>query len=133
VLPDEQTTTAIGFLERAVAFYRRRGIRVERLLTDNGPASPPCMRWPVAGSGSATAAPAPTARKQTARPSASSARCLAAGPTARSTAQAKNAQRRLTAGSGTTTIDGDTQPSAANPRSAEPTCSGLTPSGPNLA
>jgi transposase InsO family protein len=38
VLPDEKTTTAIGFLERAVSFYRRRGIRVERVLTDNGPA-----------------------------------------------------------------------------------------------
>jgi transposase InsO family protein len=38
VLPDEKTTTAIGFLERAVRFYRGRGIRVERLLTDNGPA-----------------------------------------------------------------------------------------------
>jgi len=38
VLPDEKTTTAIGFLQRAVAFYRRRGIRVERLLTDSGSA-----------------------------------------------------------------------------------------------
>ena len=38
VLADEKTTTAIGFLERAVSFYRRRGIRVERLLTDNGSA-----------------------------------------------------------------------------------------------
>jgi transposase InsO family protein len=38
VLPDEQTTTAIGFLERALAFYLGRGIRVERLLTDNGSA-----------------------------------------------------------------------------------------------
>ena len=38
VLADEKTTTAIGFLERAVRFYRRRGIRVERLLTDNGSA-----------------------------------------------------------------------------------------------
>ena len=38
VLPDERATTAIGFLRRAVAFYRRRGIRVERLLTDNGSA-----------------------------------------------------------------------------------------------
>src|SRR6266516_743849 len=38
VLPDEKTTTAIGFLRRAVAFYRRRGIRIERLLTDNGSA-----------------------------------------------------------------------------------------------
>jgi transposase InsO family protein len=38
VLPDEKTATAIGFLSRAVAFYRRHGIRVERLLTDNGSA-----------------------------------------------------------------------------------------------
>jgi transposase InsO family protein len=38
VLPDQKTTTAIGFLNRAVAFYRRRGIRVERVLTDNGSA-----------------------------------------------------------------------------------------------
>lgn len=38
VLPDERAVTAIGFLRRAIAFYRRYGIRVERLLTDNGPA-----------------------------------------------------------------------------------------------
>jgi transposase InsO family protein/transposase len=38
VLPDEKTTTVIGFLGRAVAFYRRHGITVERLMTDNGSA-----------------------------------------------------------------------------------------------
>jgi transposase InsO family protein len=38
VLPDQKATTAIGFLRRAVAFYRRYGIEVERLLTDNGSA-----------------------------------------------------------------------------------------------
>jgi transposase InsO family protein len=38
VLPDEKATTAIGFLRRALAFFRRHGIRVERLLTDNGSA-----------------------------------------------------------------------------------------------
>jgi len=38
VLPDEKTTTAIAFLRRAVAFYRRHGIHVERLITDNGSA-----------------------------------------------------------------------------------------------
>jgi len=38
VLPDEKATTAIGFLRRALAFYRRYGIRVERVLTDNGSA-----------------------------------------------------------------------------------------------
>jgi transposase InsO family protein len=38
VLPDEKATTAIGFLQRATRFYRRYGITIERLLTDNGPA-----------------------------------------------------------------------------------------------
>jgi transposase InsO family protein len=36
VLSDEKATTAVGFLRRAVASYRRHGIEVERLLTDNG-------------------------------------------------------------------------------------------------
>ena len=38
VLDDEKATTAVGFLRRAVAFYRRHGITVERLITDNGSA-----------------------------------------------------------------------------------------------
>jgi len=38
VLPDERATTAIGFLRRAVDFYRRYGITVEAILTDNGSA-----------------------------------------------------------------------------------------------
>jgi hypothetical protein len=38
VLTDEKATTVIGFLRRAVAFYVRHGIVVERLLTDNGAA-----------------------------------------------------------------------------------------------
>ncbi len=36
VLADERAATAIGFLRRTIAFYRRHGITVERLLTDNG-------------------------------------------------------------------------------------------------
>jgi transposase InsO family protein len=38
VLPDQKGTTAVAFLRRAVAFYRRHGITVERVLTDNGSA-----------------------------------------------------------------------------------------------
>jgi transposase InsO family protein len=38
VLPDEKATTAIGFLGRAVAFYRSHGVAVEALMTDNGSA-----------------------------------------------------------------------------------------------
>jgi transposase InsO family protein len=36
VLGDEKATTAVGFLRRAVRFYRRHGVRVERVMTDNG-------------------------------------------------------------------------------------------------
>jgi transposase InsO family protein len=36
VLSDEKATTAVAFLRRAVAFFERHGIKVERLLTDNG-------------------------------------------------------------------------------------------------
>jgi transposase InsO family protein len=38
VLPDEKATTAIGFLRRAISFYRSHGIAVEQLMTDNGSA-----------------------------------------------------------------------------------------------
>ena len=38
VLDDEKASTAIGFLGRAVAFFARHGIHVERVMTDNGPA-----------------------------------------------------------------------------------------------
>jgi transposase len=38
VLADEQAVTAVGFLRRAIAFYARHGITVERVMTDNGSA-----------------------------------------------------------------------------------------------
>jgi transposase InsO family protein len=36
VLPDEKASSAIAFLHRARAFYRRHGIEIEQLITDNG-------------------------------------------------------------------------------------------------
>jgi transposase InsO family protein len=38
VLGDERAITAIGFLRRAIAFYARHGVCVERVMTDNGSA-----------------------------------------------------------------------------------------------
>ncbi len=38
VLSDETAATAVAFLKRATAFYRRHGITVKRLITDNGSA-----------------------------------------------------------------------------------------------
>jgi len=38
VLSDEKATTAAGFLRRAVRHYRRHGVKVEAVMTDNGSA-----------------------------------------------------------------------------------------------
>jgi len=37
VLENEQAATAVGFLRRAIAHFGDSGIRVERVMTDNGP------------------------------------------------------------------------------------------------
>jgi transposase InsO family protein len=36
VLTDEKAATAASFLRRATVFYRRYGIEIERVITDNG-------------------------------------------------------------------------------------------------
>ena len=83
VLPDEKATTAVAFLRRAIAFFARHGIAVERVITDNGsPYSSTIHAIACRRSASATSAPAPTAPKPTAKPNASSAPCSTAGPTA---------------------------------------------------
>jgi len=115
VLPDERAKTAIAFLGRAVRFFRRHGIRVERVLTDNGSAyrstihALACRILGLKHLRTRPYRPRPTARR-----SDSSARCWAAGPTARSTARAPSAQPPLTAGSGATTMNAHTDPSAAS-------------------
>jgi transposase InsO family protein len=38
ILADEQAVTVVGFLKRAVAWFALRGVTIERVLTDNGPA-----------------------------------------------------------------------------------------------
>jgi transposase InsO family protein len=36
VLPDERSVTVVGFLRRALTWFARRGVMVQRILTDNG-------------------------------------------------------------------------------------------------
>jgi transposase InsO family protein len=38
VLPEETGRAAIGFLQRAIAWFAERGMRIERVMTDNGSA-----------------------------------------------------------------------------------------------
>src|SRR3954468_18056520 len=45
VLDNEKATTAIAFLRRAVAFYERHGITIERLITDGCLSSRLDARW----------------------------------------------------------------------------------------
>jgi transposase InsO family protein len=129
VLPDEKATTAIGFLRRAVRFYRRYGIRVEQLITDNGPAyisiahALACRRLKIRHLRTRPYRP------QTNGKAERFIRTLLSGWAYGAIyGSAKNAPPALTAGSGTTTIAEDTQPSATNRPSAEPTSSGPTAS-----
>jgi transposase InsO family protein len=127
VLADEKATTAVDFLRRAVAFYRRYGIEAEQLLTDNGACyravihALACRRLGVQYLRTRPHRPQTNGKAERFIRS-----LLAAGPTALSTAHPPNDHEPLTAGSGTPTIDADTQPSATKPRSPEPTCSGPT-------
>ena len=106
VLPDEKATTAIGFLKRALAFFARHGIQVERILTDNGSAyiSTASTHSPAAALGIRHLRTRPRRPQTNGKAERFIRTCSTAGPTARSTAQATNEPKPLTAGSGTTTI-----------------------------
>ena len=130
VLLDERASTAAAFLRQSPSLPATASPSNASSPTTAPATGPSCTRSPAAGSASSITAPAPTAHKPTAKPNASSAPCSTAGRTAPSTAHAANAPTPLTAGSGTTTIDADTQPSATNHRPAEPTCLGPTSRAP---
>jgi Integrase core domain len=68
VHPDEGAATVAGFTRRALAFYAERGVRVERVLTDNGNGyRSRVFRQVVAGAGWPTSAPGPIGPSATAR------------------------------------------------------------------
>jgi len=131
VLNDERATTAAGFLRRAIAFFARYGITVERLLTDNGSAYRATIHALTCRALGIRHLRTRPYRPQTNGKAERFIRTMLNGWAYGAIyGSAKNAPSPLTAGSGTTTINADTQPSATNPRSAEPTCLGPTPSRP---
>jgi len=122
VLSDEKAKTAVGFLRRALAFYRRHGVEVEAVMTDNGSA----YRSAVHAIASKALSirhlrTRPIAHRPTPKQSASSAPCSAAGPMAPSTATPANAPQRSRAGYGATTTNDRTALSAEDrPQLASP-------------
>ena len=83
IMPNEKKQSAVSFLKAALAYYDKLGVKVERVMTDNGS----CYRSFAfrqnlqAASASGTSAPGPTRPRPTARPSASSRPACANGLT----------------------------------------------------
>jgi len=81
VMPSQKKGCAITFLKAALAYYEGLGIKVERVMTDNGSViGPSHSAEPASDWVCATSAPSRTALRPTARPSASSRLASASGP-----------------------------------------------------
>jgi Integrase core domain. len=116
VLGDEKATTAIGFLRRAVSFFARYGIRVERILTDNGSAYVATMHALACRQLGIRHLRTKPRRPQTNGKAERFIRTLLNGWAYGAIyAQATNATAPLTAGSGTTTIDATLSPRPPTP------------------
>ena len=84
ILPNQKASTAAAFLRAAVTDYARLGIKIRRVLTDNGPCYRSASSAAVAAtSASNRASPAPTHPTPTAKPNALSRPLCANGPTPR--------------------------------------------------
>jgi hypothetical protein len=123
ILPDEEKETAPGFWERANAYFESRGITVKRVLTDNGA----CYRCHAfSDATSSTHAPAPTVRRPTAKPNASTAPCSKKGPMQNPILQKPACVAAFPACSMTTITTEDIPHSkATHPPAAYPTSQGI--------
>ena len=113
VLGDEKATTAIGFLRRALAFYAAHGIKV-RATDDRQRSAYRSIAHALAckALGIRHIRTRPYRPRTTARRSASSARCSAAGPMGRSTETRGNGPQHCPAGLTSITGADLTAPSA---------------------
>ena len=115
VLADQNRRTVIGFLRRAVAFYARHGITVQRVLTDNGGAYRSTIHAAACRTLGIRHLRTRAYRPQTNGKAERFIRTLLAG-WAYGAIYRSSTDRTppLTDGSGTTTITANTQPSATN-------------------
>ncbi len=120
ICDDEKAVTAIGVLQRAVAWFAERGITVERVLSDNGSAyrsfawRDACTELPSPRSG-----PVPTGPRPTAKSNDSTAPSPTAGPTPASTSQPNSATPPCPAGCTSTITTEPTPPSEADRQSPD--------------
>lgn len=120
VLSDERAAAAIGFLRRALEWFAAQGVRVERVMIDNGSAyrshlhALACRTLGIRHSRTRPRRPRTNAKAERfIQP------CSAAGPTHASTPTAPNATTPYRSGSTTTTTPDHTPASANSPQPAD--------------
>ncbi len=129
VHPDETADSALAFLSQFVGFYGSQGIRIERVLTDNGSCFKRRWRMRASSTRSPSRRRAPIARRPTARPNALSARCSSAGRTPTPTSTSQSVWLLLAQHSTSTIASVPTaHMEASHPCSASSTSLGHTPS-----
>jgi transposase len=106
IMGSERKRSATAFLKAACTYYASLGIKVERVMTDNGACyNPSPSEEAASASAFGTSAPGLTRRGPTARPSASSRAACANGPMRKPTAihgsESKNCPLGYTATTGT--------------------------------
>jgi transposase len=112
ILTDERGATCAGFLERAIAWFAQRAVRVERVMSDNGAGyisrvfAAMCTTHNVRHLRTRPYRPRTNGKR-----SDSSKRCCATGLTPCATRPATTARSHSTPGSTTTTADDHTAPS----------------------
>ena len=118
-LPDERGDTTAAFLERARTTLQANGVRVERILTDNGGnyRSHAFAAVAAAHTTSSSSAHGPIGLRRTARRRRSTRRCSANGPTCGCTPAMQSASPRLHRSWRSTMVIAHTQHSGAAHRS----------------
>ena len=123
ICSDEKAATAIGVLQRAVAWFADHGVTVERVLSDiqSGWAAsgPTPGATPAPTSASPRSGPGHTATRPTARSRDSTAPWATGGPTPGSMSQPSSVTAPFPPGSTSTITTVPTPPSEASHRSAD--------------
>ena len=100
VMKDERKQSAVAFLEAAVAYYASLGVKIERVMTDNGSCYlSKAFARPADSSASSTSSPGLIRPRPTERPNASSRQACANGLTPAPTTPQMNAPQNYRDGS----------------------------------
>ena len=117
LLPDEKKESTLAFLDRALDWFARHGVAVERIMTDHGSAYRSHASASVSSSsglGTSGPEPGPTRRAPTVRQGASFRPACENGPTPAPTNPPPNDAQRRSHGSPAKTKYDHTQLSAEN-------------------